>query len=347
MVFTQRLLDSAMLNERFRIVHVDISDHREMATIARIDAMNVVLALRDFARLITVMVRERPEVVHAPLAQNLLGFSRDLCFIAIALLGRSRVVVQIHGGALEDSVREAPRWFAALARTVLHRCAAFVAMNRWQVERLGPTVPPERTVVIPHATDDRAPSESTPDPAGLRALYASSSLQESKGLWTVLEAAVQAQREGITSEWEIVGPWLDPETERDARAMTKGVPGVHFRGPIDHAELLDAYARADVFVFPTGPIEAFGLVRIEAMSAGLPVITTEAGGGSEMIRDGVEGYIVDYSNPEQIVTRLGELRADPQLLAEMSANARARQREAYGVGAFERSVADLWAEVAR
>jgi glycosyltransferase involved in cell wall biosynthesis len=346
MIFTERLLRSKLLAERFRIVHVDISDHRDMGQVGRIDPLNVVLAVRDLGRLIRTMMRERPDLVHAPLAQNLLGLSRDLCFVAIALIGRAKVVIQLHGGAVESSVATAPRWFSALARTLLHRCTAFIAMNGWQVERLGPTVPPERTVVIPHATDDDHTPPSPRRQDRFRALYVSSSLQESKGLTTVLEAATCAQRNGVTTEWEIIGPWLDAATENASMKLAGETGGIRFPGAVDRAELRDAYARADVFVFPTGPTEAFALVRIEAMSAGLPVITTEAGGGNEMVREGVEGFIVDYDEPDQIVARLRQLRDDPELHAEMGRNAQARQRTVYGAEAFERSIAELWERVA-
>jgi glycosyltransferase involved in cell wall biosynthesis len=177
-------------------------------------------------------------------------------------------------------------------------------------------------------------------------LYASSSLQESKGLGTVLAAAEQAQAAGVTAEWEIVGPWLEPATEKASRAAAARTPGIEFRGPVDHETLSEAYERADVFVFPTGPIEAFGIVRIEAMAAGLPVITTEAGGGREVINDGDEGFIVDYDDPGQIVARLTQLRDDPALLERMGRQAQARQRERFSVAAFDRSIAELWARVA-
>ena len=73
MVFTQRLLESQLLARRFRLVHVDISDHRELRTVGRLELVNVLLALRHFGRLIKVLATERPDIVHVPLAQNRWG----------------------------------------------------------------------------------------------------------------------------------------------------------------------------------------------------------------------------------------------------------------------------------
>lgn len=346
MVFTRRLLDSKLLAQRFRIVHVDISDHRDLGTIGRLDPMNVVLALRDFWRLLRTLTTVRPAVVHVPMAQNLLGLGRDLVFIAIALRRRSRVVAQVHGGGLGAFMDSAPAWFRALARPLLRRCAAFVVMTPWQAASTGAAVPPERIVVIPHGTDDNEAPLPQAQADSFRALYVSSHLHESKGLEPLVEAAIESQRTGVTTEWEIIGAWLDEEARIAVEQRTRVVNGISFRGAVDRAELPEAYSRADAFVFPTGPNEGFALVRIEAMAAGLPVITTEAGGGGEIVREGVEGFIVDYDAPDQIVERLRALRDDPERRTEVGRSARLRQRESFSAGAFESALADLWDRVA-
>ena len=346
MVFTQRLLESQLLARRFRLVHVDISDHRELGTVGRLDLVNVLLALRHFGRLIKVLATERPDVVHVPLAQNLLGLGRDLVFVAISLLGRTNVVGQIHGGGLGAFLSKAPRWFTAMARVLLHRCSALVVMTRWQAERLGPALPAERTVVIPHGTEDNASSPAEPRPNSFRALYVSSHLHESKGLEALVAAATRAQAAGVTTEWEIVGEWLDETTRIETQRRVGEVPGIHFRGAVERSQLAAVYSNADAFVFPTGHNEGFALVRIEAMAAGLPVITTEAGGGREIVRDGVEGFIVDVDEPDQIVERLKQLREDPRMHAQIARRAQARQRSEYAAQAFEASMADLWEAVA-
>jgi glycosyltransferase involved in cell wall biosynthesis len=342
MVFTQRLLDSELLARRFRIAHVDISDHRELGTIGRLDPINIALALRDFWRLLRTLAGKRPAVVHVPMAQNLLGLGRDLVFIAITLLCRSSVVAQVHGGGLGTFMESAPAWFRALARPLLRRCAAFVVMTPWQAASTGAAVPTHRIVVIPHGTDENEAPLPQTRADSFRALYVSSHLHESKGLEPLVEAAIASQQAGVTTEWEIVGAWLDEETRLAIEQRTRRVEGITFRGAVDRAELPAVYSRADAFVFPTGPNEGFALVRIEAMAAGLPVITTEAGGGREIVDEGVEGFIVDYDAPDQIVERLRALREDPERRAAIGANARRRQREQFSTRAFEASLADLW-----
>jgi glycosyltransferase involved in cell wall biosynthesis len=94
---------------------------------------------------------------------------------------------------------------------------------------------------------------------------------------------------------------------------------------IDHvpqSELAEAFRKADVFVFPT-LVEGMPLAVIEAMASGLPVITTPNGPG-DIVRDGVDGFLVPPRNVDAIVERLEQLRANHDLRASMGQAARSR-----------------------
>jgi glycosyltransferase involved in cell wall biosynthesis len=94
---------------------------------------------------------------------------------------------------------------------------------------------------------------------------------------------------------------------------------------VPRVELREIYRQADVFVFPT-LVEGMGIVVLEAMASGLPVITTPNGPG-DIVRDGVDGFLVPPRDVDAIVERLERLRADPQLRQEMARNARIRAQE--------------------
>ena len=89
--------------------------------------------------------------------------------------------------------------------------------------------------------------------------------------------------------------------------------------------LAEAFRGCAAFVFPT-LLEGMGLVVVEAMACGLPVITT-ACGPDELVRDGIEGFIVPTRDPDAIADRLDRLYRDPELRRTMARNAQARARE--------------------
>jgi glycosyltransferase involved in cell wall biosynthesis len=102
-------------------------------------------------------------------------------------------------------------------------------------------------------------------------------------------------------------------------------------GNVPRSEVVEHFKWADVFLFPT-LCDGFGCVLLEALAAGLPVITTPNSGIA--IREGVDGFVVPIRSAHLIADRLHCLASEPDLLAEMSHNARERSAaftlEAYG-----------------
>ena len=103
------------------------------------------------------------------------------------------------------------------------------------------------------------------------------------------------------------------------RSLFRHVPN------LPRPELAREYCSHDVFVFPT-LLEGMGLVVAEAMACGLPVITT-ANGPDELVRDGVDGFIVPECDADAIAARLELLRSDSALRRHMGESAALRARE--------------------
>ena len=83
----------------------------------------------------------------------------------------------------------------------------------------------------------------------------------------------------------------------------------------------DAYAAADVFALPSSS-EAQGIVALEAMACGLPVVAAGVGGLLGTIEDGVSGCLVPSGDVEALATRLRELLDNPERRAAMGEQAR-------------------------
>ncbi|MES2604920.1 MAG: glycosyltransferase family 4 protein, partial [Pseudomonadota bacterium] len=87
---------------------------------------------------------------------------------------------------------------------------------------------------------------------------------------------------------------------------------VRFYGGMENSKLQALYSRADMFAMPS-LIEGFGLVFLEAMAAGTPVIGGLCGGTPELIRDGENGFVVAPDQPEVLAERIMQLTADAGL----------------------------------
>jgi len=94
---------------------------------------------------------------------------------------------------------------------------------------------------------------------------------------------------------------------------------ITFVGRVSEDGVPPYMAAADVFVLPSLS-EGFGIVNLEAMAAGLPIVATNIGGIPSLIEDGVNGFLVDPGNAVQIASRVSLLLSDARLRHLMSAN---------------------------
>ncbi|NLM45331.1 MAG: glycosyltransferase family 4 protein [Firmicutes bacterium] len=142
----------------------------------------------------------------------------------------------------------------------------------------------------------------------------------------------------------IVGNGPDREALQE-EAEKKGIDNkVIFTGALPREHVINAYAGADLFIFAS-VTETQGLVLGEAKAAGLPAVAVEALGAAEMVKDGVDGFLVPLSR-EVFTARVLQLLEDDVLRQEMSANARLRAEEISStnmakklVSAYERIIA--------
>jgi len=132
---------------------------------------------------------------------------------------------------------------------------------------------------------------------------------------------------------------------KDTRMQSKGTFDIEF---FKVGEVAQSLRRASVLVLPSIE-EAFGLVVLEAMASGIPVIVTEHVGAKDVVRDGVDGYIVPIRDPAAIAERLTTLYDHPELRREMGRNAR-RQAEKHRwqvhAGGFISAIEQVWRRAA-
>lgn len=113
------------------------------------------------------------------------------------------------------------------------------------------------------------------------------------------------------------------------------------------ADMPDVFAAFDIFVLPSILPEPFGLVVIEAMASGKPVIATAPGGPSETVVDGETGFLVPPSDASAIAKALEELLADPQKRISMGQAGRRRACEVFSLPRYVAEFEELYEAVLR
>jgi glycosyltransferase involved in cell wall biosynthesis len=152
---------------------------------------------------------------------------------------------------------------------------------------------------------------------------------------------------GVEVEAVIAG---EPDVE-DAPVRTLidelGLAGhVRVVGTLSQAEILAAYRRADVFalacrITPDGDRDGIPNVMVEAMAAGLPVVSTAVSGIPELVVDGHNGLLVPPDDAEALADALARISKDPELVATLAANARATVAERFDGDVLAQRMATL------
>jgi glycosyltransferase involved in cell wall biosynthesis len=163
---------------------------------------------------------------------------------------------------------------------------------------------------------------SAPRSGPLRVLYLGNILPH-KGLDVLVRAAALLPPSSV--RLDVAGAALDPDyllTVGRLVASAGLAPSARFHGRLEDRERDELMLRSDVLALPSYH-EGYGLVLVEAMAAGLPVIAPASGGAREIVTHGREGFLVRGGDTEGIASALREL-LDPGRRAEMSARARRR-----------------------
>ena len=117
----------------------------------------------------------------------------------------------------------------------------------------------------------------------------------------------------------------------------------HFVGYLQGLELAAAYASADAFVFPSRT-ETLGLVLLEAMAAGCPVVAARSGGIPDIVTDGINGYLFEPDDPDGAITATKALLEAKKIREQLRLNAR-QEAERWGWSAATKQLQSYYRSV--
>lgn len=153
-----------------------------------------------------------------------------------------------------------------------------------------------------------------------------------KGIDTLINALGLMERDGANVCLLVIGGEAEERADAEMERLRKmreqaGVEGlVTFLGKRGQDTLPYYYSAAEAVVVPSY-YESFGMVALEAMACGRPVVASQVGGLAFLVQDGVTGFTVPVDEPEALAERLTMLLDDPALRARMGAQAAATAQE--------------------
>jgi glycosyltransferase involved in cell wall biosynthesis len=345
-VITESLLQSNLV-EDFALHHLDISDHRNISNVDRFEARNVYLALLHGLVFLIALLRFRPDIVHVQVARNRLGFLRDALFLLPSRLARRTVVLHLNAREFDQFYAHETWWMRFLIRLAIGpRWYAAVVSSRFR-GTFARFLDPRRVFVIPNGTPDIGAGQGagTREPVVLHL----STMWRLKGTFDVIEAARRVSARMPAVKFVLAGGWFRDDERADAldEVQRLGLGDViEFVGPVFGPAKVDLFRRAAVFALPTRyPTEAQPVAILEALAAGTPVVATPVGAIPDMVRDGVEGFLVPEGDHDRLAASLLDVLVDADLRERMGRAARARYEAEYTMDVFADRVRRLWRSI--
>ena len=206
----------------------------------------------------------------------------------------------------------------------------FITCSDWVTASLVASGYPAATAqtIYPGADIDAFYQVELPPRDRLRIAYASL-VAHYKGADVLVEALSLLHAAGIEFTATIAGGTFQPEFVEALKQFVESEglqESVHFPGALSRQELIQLYKTHNVLVFPSRFEEPFGISQIEAMAAGLTLVTSGTGGAKEIIAEsGTDGLIFESENPFDLADSLSSLQTD---LARWEAITRTGQQRA-------------------
>jgi len=287
-----------------------------------------------------IIKRKRYDVLHCHIVQ---GFHSAAAVIAGQLFKKKVVLKIANTGVSSDFIHLKRVLGGHFILRLLKKADRLVATSRQSaIEARREGFSDRQIIMIPNGVDtERFKPSGGPVQSRCR-LVCVGRLVRVKGIDILIDAFAHLKREGICTRLDIVG--AGPERAAlSEKALDLGCAGdVIFHGEVGNVEnFLDT---AGIFVQPS-LAEGMSNVLLEAMACGLPVIATRTGAATDIIRDGVNGLLVDAGSAGHIRDAVQKIMSDDALARLLGNNARTTVEDTCSIESVARKYMELYSEL--
>lgn len=317
-IATNILLGSDLKHE-FDLIHLDTSDHRDINTLGSIDFWNIFLAFKHYFLLMRRLVRKRPDLVYIPNGQTTISYYRDAVFILISKCFRRKIVCHLRGGNFRNWYDSSNSFNQYIVRKIHSLIDGQIILGDNLRKMFKGILPESKIFVIPNGASYNFLNNKNKQSNSVRILYLAN-FHKTKGVLDVLYSVPYVTQNHPNIEYIFAGNWRDEKTKEEFDDFVKNHKNIPISvlGPVVGGAKFELFSSSDIFVFPSYyPAEGHPWVIVEAMAAGLPIISTDQGAITESVIDGVNGFIVKKKSPNQIADKIDYLLVNPEFRQEM------------------------------
>jgi glycosyltransferase involved in cell wall biosynthesis len=321
-IATQLLLQSGLKN-KFDLVHIDTKINEDLKSMGSWSFKKLLKNLGIYISIIKHGLKAKPQLVLIPISQSTVGFLKDSIYILISRMFCRKIVLHLRGSEFKIWMDRSSFLTRMYVKLIFSLCSGVIVLGNNLRYLFHGYFPENKIFVAPNGGDYIIPVKENTDSSHIRLLYLGN-LQSSKGIEDVIEA-IRLLPDTIKNkiQVEVLGGWRNKSTQEEClQKIQENQLPFSFHPPEKSHQKLQLLSNADIFLFPPRAPEGHPWVIVEAMAAGLPIISTDRGAIIESVLHGENGFIVPLSDPQAIANCVQELVNFPEKRQRMGQNSR-------------------------
>ena len=294
------------------------------------------------------LIKESPQIVHINTSFGVWAFWRDSVYLIISKLFQKKVFFQIHGGKLDEFLSHSFYPTRLLIKQILRMPELIAVLSSIQRKPFTSIGLGNKIRIISNTVDlnsfynigDYKAKFGFPEDCTIVLFVASLFLKE-KGIMELLKTIKIVMQVSKSVLFVFVGGGKNKDAMVDFCLREKLTNYVKFAGYLSGEEIGQILNSSDIFVLPSYN-EGLPLVVLEAMSAGLPIISTSVGAIPEIIENGENGFLVKKKNHTAIADKIILLLKNKEIRRKMGANNIKKIQQKYDLGIVVKIFEDIY-----
>ena len=335
-----KLTVSSLKNERYQVKFIDKSFSKNIETIGKPSLRKIIRIPALAIEIISACLFKRPKLCFYFIACGKSAFLIDAFLLFIIRFCRIPYILRFGGKGFYVLQRENFIWNRLVSYTLSNALGGII-LGRSIKRDVNLFISDERLVYVPNGIENHLFTFKKVFHKKIQILFLSN-LHPRKGPLDVIKAADIIIKKNTNVRFILAGADFSSSYTKQLKSYIKTNEldkYVTIWGAVNGKEKDKLFSKSDIFVFPTYyERETFGIVNIEAMSWGLPVISSTEGAIPEIIQDGINGFIVNPKSPEQIAEKILLLVNNSELRKRMGIESRKIFEAKYSIKAYEKNL---------
>ena len=337
----QYIKGSKLINELYSCDYLNLLASRNVSETGKLNFKKIKFFIALWFKLLFKLVRTKPDLCYVAITASGVAFFRDVLLIVLLKLFGVKRIYHMHNKGVN---KYKDNKIYNVCYTMIFKDAEVILLSKYLYPDIKKYVPETNIYIcpngIPHveSSNDKKREDKT-----VKILFLSN-LIESKGVYVLLEACKKLAEKGIDFRCDFIGGEGDVnETQFNEKVKLLELEGtVEYLGKIYSDRKYGFFSEATIFVFPTYyENETFGLVNLEAMMFGLPIISTFEGGIPDVIEDGKTGFLVPQMDVSALAEKLEKLIRNPELARKMGNAGKIKFEKEFTLEKFEKRMCDI------